>query len=138
MLLHRAGQRGDEVLDRERPVQADLEHADLLAARDEVLDGFLGGFRARAHEDDDALGIRRADVIEQLVLAAGELRELVHRVLHDGRAGQVERVHGLARLEVDVGVLRGAAEDGLVGRERARAVGARPDRRRSSRAGLPP
>ena len=84
--------------------------------------GLFGHFRARAHHDDDALGIRRADVIEQVILPAHELRELVHGVLHDGGAGQVERIDGFARLEVDVRVLRRAADHRTVGRKRAGAV----------------
>ena len=71
MVLTRGGQRREEVLDGEGPVQADLEHADLLAARGQVLDRLLGGLGAGAHQDDDALGVRRADVVEQVVLAAG-------------------------------------------------------------------
>ena len=84
--------------------------------------GLLRHFGAGAHHDDDALGVGRADVIEQVILAAGERRELVHRVLHDGGGGEVVRIAGFARLEVDVGILRGAADDRTVGRERAGAV----------------
>ena len=65
-------------------------------------------------------GVGRANVIEQMVLAAGERGELVHRVLHDGRRGKIEGVGGFARLEVDVGILRGAADDRMVRREAAR------------------
>ena len=53
---------------------------------------------------------------------AGKLAEAVHRVLHDRRAGQVIRVDGLAGLEVDIGVLRGAADERAVGREGPGAV----------------
>ena len=60
-------QRGEEVLDGERPVQAHLQQADLLALRDQVLDRLVGGLGAGAHHDDDALGIGRADVVEQVV-----------------------------------------------------------------------
>ena len=42
-------------------------------------DGLLGDIAAGAHEDDDALGIRGADVVEELVLASGDLGEAVHR-----------------------------------------------------------
>ncbi len=86
MVLTVAGRASRKCFDGEGPVQADLEHADLLAARDQVLDGLVGRFGAGAHDDDDALGIGRADVVEQVVLAAGDAGELVHRVLHDGRA----------------------------------------------------
>ena len=117
------GDGGDEGLDGERPEQADFEQADLFAGGEHGFHGLVGHFRAGAHHNDDALGIGRADVIEQVVLAAGDPGELVHRVLHDGGGGQVVRIAGFARLEVDVGILRGAADDGTVGGERAGAVG---------------
>ena len=43
-----------------------LTQAQLLALGVEVIDGFLDGFAAGAHGDDDAVRIRRADVVEQL------------------------------------------------------------------------
>ena len=121
--FHGRGDGGDEGFDGEGPEQADFEQADLLAGGEHGFHRLVRHFRAGAHHDDDALGIGRADVIEQVVLAAGDPGELVHRVLHDGGGGQVVGIAGFARLEVDVGILRGAADDGTVGRERARAVG---------------
>ena len=41
---------------------------------------------------DHALGIGRAVVLEQAVLPPDERGEAVHRRLHDGRAGGVERI----------------------------------------------
>ena len=122
--LHGGGQGGDEVLDGEGAEKADLENAQLRAALVQVLDGLLGGFGSGAHEDEDVLGVGGADVIEELVLAAHLGGELVHDLLHDGGAGVVEGVDGLAGLKEDVGVLRGAAEDGAVGAHGAGAVGA--------------
>ena len=63
-----------------------------------------------------------AAVVDEPVVAAGPLPELVHDLLHDaGRAG-VEGVDGLARLEVDVRVLGGAADERPLGREGPLAV----------------
>ena len=92
MRLDRVGEGGEEGFDGERPVQADLEQADLLAAAIRSSTVSCGRLGAGAHDDDDALGVGRADVIEQVVLAAGELGELVHRLLHDAGRGQVVRV----------------------------------------------
>ena len=89
---------------------------------DEVFDGLFCGSCAGAHQDDDALGIGCADVVEQVVAAAGLLGEAVHHVLHDGGAGQVVRIAGFARLEEYVGILRRAAKDRTVGAECALAV----------------
>ncbi len=78
--------------------------------------GLVGHFGAGAHHDDDALGIGRADVVEQMVLPAGDLRRSLSIAFCTMvGAGQVVRVAGFARLEVDVGVLGGAADDGTVG-----------------------
>ncbi len=71
---------------------------------------------------DHPLGIRGADIVEQLVLAAGELGELVHLLLDDRGRGLVELVDRLAALEVDIRVLRCAAEHRAVRGEGAGAV----------------
>ncbi len=99
-----------------------LSSADLLALLDQVLDDLVHRLGAGAHDDHHALGIRRADVVEQLVLPAGQLGELVHRLLHDGRRLQVVRVDRLAALEVDVGVLGRAADRRVLGRQAAAPV----------------
>ena len=90
--------------------------------RVEVFDGFVRGFCAGAHHDDDALGIGSANVIEQVILASDELGELVHRCLHFGRSDVVVGIGALANLEEDVGILRRAAQHRMIGRERALAV----------------
>ena len=86
-LLDGLGQRLDEGVQRERAVEADLDHADLLTLFDQVFDGLLDGVGAGAHDDDDPLGVFGADVIDQLVFAAGELAEFVHFFLDDLDAG---------------------------------------------------
>ena len=75
---------------------------------------------ARTHEHDHALGLGMARVIEEVILAAGELGEPLHGLFHDPRAAVIERIARLARLEEHVRVLRRAAQHRLVGRERAR------------------
>ncbi len=122
--LDRLRDGAEEGLHGEGPEEPDLDEAHLLAARHEVLDGFVGRLGARAHDDDDALGVGGADVVEEVVLPADDLGELVHGLLDDGREGRVERVAALAGLEEDVGVLGRAAQDGVVGREGPRPVGA--------------
>ena len=93
-----------EVLDRERAVQMDLHHADLAALRVQVIDRFLDRFGSRAHDDDDFLCVRRAVVVEQLVVAAGQLVDLVHVVL-DGVGHDLGLdVRAFLALEVDVRV----------------------------------
>ena len=103
-LLDRSRDCRREMLDRERAVQVDLHHADLAALRVQIVNSLLDRLGSRAHNDDDFLCVRRAVVVEQLVVAAGQLVDLVHVVLdgvgHDGRLD----VRTLLALEVDVGV----------------------------------
>ena len=98
--------------------------ADPLAARDERGHGLADRLPARAHHDDDALGLGVARCSRR----GGSARpvrsaSLRHRVLRrrPGTRG-VERVHRLARLEVDVRVLRGAADERPLRRQRPAAV----------------
>ncbi len=87
-----------------------------------VLDRFLRHVGTGAHDDHHALGVGCAHVFVELVLASGQLGELIHRVLHDGRRRIVERIDGLAPLEVNVWVLRRSAKDRLIRRQSARPV----------------
>ena len=102
--------------------EVDVEDADLIAFLLHVLDRFVTYIGARAHDDDDAISIGRAKVIEQVILAAGDLREEIHRGLHLLGAGIIELVACFAGLKEHVGVLGGAAENRAVGREGAAAV----------------
>ncbi len=99
-----------------------FQEADLLPFRGESVHCFLGGFRARSHDDNDTLGIGRTIVLEDLVLSSDDLGKAVHGLLDDCGEGVVKRVHRLAGLEEDVGVLGGAAHHGMFGRQRASAV----------------
>jgi hypothetical protein len=119
---YRRRQRRREVFERKRPVQADLHQADLLALGQQPVHRLVRGFCARTHHDDDALGLGVPDIVKQPVLPARERRELVHRLLHDARAGEIERVARLARLEERVGVLRRSAEHRVIRGQRAAAV----------------
>ena len=110
-MAHGDGQRLDQRLRRKRPVEPNLRHADTLAARGERRHGLLHRLPARPHHHEHALGLRVAEVIDDVVAAAGALGEERHRVLHGiGDAG-VEGVDRLARLEVDVRVLRRTADE---------------------------
>ena len=107
------------MLDRERTHQANFQHADFLALRSHIVHCLVDCFRARTHDDDDVFGIGRADVFKQSILAADDRRKLVHRVLHNGRAGQVVGVDCFASLEIHVRILRRAAQHRMVRRQGA-------------------
>ena len=119
--LDRGGEREGEVLHRERAVQVHLDEADLLALLDKGVDGLMERVAAGAHRDDNVLGVGGADVVVELVLAAGELGELVHVLLDDRGRGLVVLVGDFAELEGDVGVRRRAAHRGMLGVEGAAA-----------------
>ena len=115
-------QRRDELLRRERPVEPDLEDADLLAARVQRGDGLLDRLAAGAHHDQHTIGLGVPEVVDDVVAAADAIGELRHRSFDGPRHARVERIDGLARLEVDVRVLRGAADERAFRRERPVAM----------------
>ena len=92
------------MLDRERAVQVNLHHADLAALRVQIIDRFLDRLGSGAHDNDNFLCVRCAVVVEQLVVAAGQLVNFIHIVLdgvgHDGRLD----VRAFLALEIDVRV----------------------------------
>jgi hypothetical protein len=106
----------------ERAVQPHLYHADPLAAFDESGDGLHRGLGARAHQHQHSLRLRVPGVVDDAHLAAGALAEAGHQVLDHTGNPRVERVHRFPRLEEDVGVLRGAANEGALGRQRPSAM----------------
>ena len=116
-------QCGDEMLDAPGPRQMHLEDAHFFALADQMVDRLLGGLGGRAHDHHHPFGVGRAHVVEQAVLPAGQPGELVHGGLHDAGHLEVEGVDRLAGLEVDVGVLGGAAHHRVIGGEAAVAVG---------------
>ena len=124
MVLTVSGMASRKCLTEKGRKRCTVTTPDLFALGDEVQGGLAGGFRTGAHDDDDALGIRGAGVVEELVLAAGQAGELVHLGLHDVGHGVVEAVAGLAGLEEAVGVLGGAADRRGVRAHGAGAVGA--------------
>ena len=104
--LDGCGQRVDEGGGVEWTIEANLEQADFLALLGHHVNGFFSGFGAGAHDDDDALCIGGAVVVEEVICAAGLRCEAIHDRLHDARDSGVIRAAGFARLEEDVGVLR--------------------------------
>jgi hypothetical protein len=97
-------------------VEPHFQQADFLALAIQVLDRFLGGFAARAHQHHHALGIGRADIIKKAVFTTGQSGKFVHDLLHVIRAGGIEVVGGFPALEIDIRILRRSAQHRLVGR----------------------
>ena len=70
----------------------------------------------------DALRLLVAGIVEQMVLAPGDLGELVHRCLHDPRSRRVVRIDGLAGLEVHIRILGRTAQDRMLRRKGPRPM----------------
>ena len=101
-----------EVLHREGTEQMDLHHAHLAALPVQIVHRVLHRLRTGAHDDDDFLRIGRAVVVEQLVIPAGELVDLIHVVLdHAGDRGDL-LVGALLALEEHVRIHRRAPGGG--------------------------
>ncbi len=119
--------RGRQSLDEggsvKRTVETHLEQAKLIAALVQIMDGFFHRFRAGAHNDNNALRVGGADVVEQTIAATRQISQFIHRLLDDARARLVKRVHGFTRLEVNIWVLGSATHHGFVGRKRSIAMG---------------
>ena len=87
----------------------DLDNAELLALRIPVIQCFADNTCGGSHGDDDVLGIRCAEIIEQLVVGAGDLIDLGHVLFDDSRDCQIVLVGRLTCLEEDVRALRRTA-----------------------------
>ena len=78
--------------------------------------------KRRTHRHQHSLRLRVSGVVDDVHLAAGALAKAGHQVLDHARNPRVERVHRFTRLEVDVRVLCGAANEGALGRQRPSAM----------------
>ena len=113
--LGRGGHDLEKRIRGERTEQAHLDQANLLALGVQVVDHFLDGFARGAHGHDDAVGVGRAHVVEELVGTAGQRADLVHHGRDDAGQYLIIGIGALAALEEDVRVLSGAAQVGVLG-----------------------
>ena len=79
-------QRLRQFAGRERSVEPELCHADSLTLRLQEGNGLARSLPARSHQHQHSFGLGMPAVVDQPVVAARTLTELVHRVL-DGAAG---------------------------------------------------
>ena len=117
------GKRRQQRTSREGAEQPDHGHADALVLPAQFVDGLACGAGAGAHQHDHPIGIRRAEVVDEVVVAAGQVTQLVHRRLHCARHSVVERIARFAGLEEDVGVLGAATQHRSIGVEPSGSVG---------------
>jgi hypothetical protein len=115
-------QGGQQRRHRERPVQPHLQDTDLLAVRPQMGHGLLGGLRAGTHQHQDPLRVGVPDVVDDAVPSPGPGVQFPHHLGHRVGHQRVERIDRLAPLEVHVRVLRGAADERPLRRQRPAAV----------------
>ena len=104
------GNRREEAGNIPRAIEAHLDHANFCALGIQIIDRFVDGFAARSHQYNHALRIGCPVIIKQVILPPDDFCKFVHRLLRDGWTGGIKRIHRLTALEVDVGVLRRAAQ----------------------------
>ena len=98
------------MLEREGAVEVDLDEAHLFAAGAEIIHDLADRVAHGAHRDDDALGVGRAEVVEEPVFPARQGGDLLHIIRDDVGEGGIGRVDGFAVLEEGVVVLAGVAD----------------------------
>ena len=60
-------------------------HTHLFALSGQVVDSFASSLSSRTHEDNDALSIFSTIIVEEAILATGNLRNLIHVLFYDSR-----------------------------------------------------
>ena len=90
------------------------DEADFLASLVLLVNDSLDDVGDGAHGDDNVSGILGTVVGERSILTARDAAHLLHVLGHDVGQRVVVLVLQLAGLEVDVGVLGGAARDGVL------------------------
>ena len=114
-LLAGLGNGSLEVLDGEGTEQVHLDDTNLLALHVEVVGGLLDGGSTSTHEDDDAVGLGVAGVVEEVVETTGLAVEGGHGVLNDLGGSLVEGLVDDAVLHVDILGLGDTTLVGVVG-----------------------
>ena len=109
------------MFDAERAVEVDADDANFFAVPVEIINGFLHSLADGTDSDNNAVGVGRAVIIEDVVNSAGDFGNVRHSFFDDVGQGVIIFVDGLADLEVNVWVGSGAANDGMVGIESAAA-----------------
>jgi len=94
------GDGGQELVGPEGAVQADLDHAHLLAAAQQFVHGFFRHGRAGPHDDQHPFGFGVTVVVEEPVPAARERVDPVHVLLDDARQGVDKGVARFPELEI--------------------------------------
>lgn len=82
-----------------------------------IIDSLLDGVADRTHRDDDFRGVLSSVVVEELVIGADLRIDLVHILFHNGGNRFIVGVGRFSRLEENVRILRGSAQNRVIGVE---------------------
>ena len=118
--FHSLGKCGKESFGVEGSVKTHFDKSVFgSAGAVEVFDGFFNGFAAGTHGNDHIGGIFCTDIVEEMVLTAGDLGDSIHLFLHDCGTGGVVGVDSFSSLEVHVTILGTHFADGAFGTQGA-------------------
>ena len=92
----------------------DLQIAHLFPLGGQIVHHLAGGLADRADGHDHPLRVRRTVVVEQVIISASDLVDLLHIALHYLRQRIVLGVVRLRVLEIHVGALYGGADHRMV------------------------
>ena len=79
-----------------------------------MIDDLLCTLAGGPHHDDDPLGILRAIIVEDVIVAAGDLVDSLHVSFYDTGNGIVSLVVGFLSLEIHIRSLHRGAVDGVL------------------------
>ena len=114
-LLNSIRNRVNQSFRAERSVQVNFNDTDLAPCSVQIINCLFDRLVYRAHRDDDLLCIRSAVVVEQAVVCADLLVDLLHVLLDNGGHCVVVLVAGFTCCEEDIRVLSGTHLTGMVG-----------------------
>ena len=112
--LHSLGNRSKQMLNRERTIEVNGDHTNLLAVGVQVVDSLASCICSAAHEDDHAVSILCSVVREEVILATSNLRDLAEVLLNCFGNAVVVRIASFAMREEGLGILCSTASDGTL------------------------
>ena len=98
----------------ERAIQMHADHADFFAASVEVSRRLFGSLATGTDSDNDSFGVGRTEIIENVMFASRNFRHVRHNFFDNVGQVFVSVVDRFANLEVNVGICRRAANDGMI------------------------
>ncbi len=114
-LLHCLRQYLKQLCSNERTEQMNLYQANLFAFCCQEVNRFFDCFTRGTHCNDNSVSIGCAVVVEQLVISACDSADFLHVFFHNCGQSFIILVRCLTRLEIDVRILCGTSDNGMLG-----------------------